>query len=512
MRADHRTRLFGERVRRSAALLIAGAALVFAVGAWATAEVPEGAGDSAAARARTLDECIATALENSHRRPASAFAVAAAEAQHGQALSGYWPQVNLKGGFQKVDEAPNFIFPAASFAVPAQEIIVPLGGTIPVTIPGIGTVPVSSFLIAEQSIQIPAQDIKLMDEDSYLASLKATWLLYDGGMRSGLREQARSGVEAARQEARRTDLEIVDSVRRLYHGAVLARQLREVADDTLARMEATLSLTETLYKEGSGKVTKADYLDNKVMVESMRAMVARLAQNEETARAALANTMGLSWRETVTPAARAVPFEPLPLSLDDLVAEAWEFSPDWRRLEAAISASEGAVKTAMSGHSPKLALTGELHRWWNSYDAGMATAGNKKGWSVGVGIEIPIFEGFLVRHRVKEAQAKAGQLKEQRVLLQDGIGIQLKALFLELEATGKSYQATLAAMTAARENQDLNTRAYQSELVETEKVIRSQLVAALMTAQHYKSVYDHAALLSRLNLVVGAEVMKALEK
>ena len=50
---------------------------------------------------------------------------------------------------------------------------------------------------------------------------------------------------------------------------MLARQLHQVGKDTLARMEATLSLTETMYKEGSGKVKKTDYLDNKVMVESL---------------------------------------------------------------------------------------------------------------------------------------------------------------------------------------------------------------------------------------------------
>ena len=511
MRAGSRSQLPKTNVRRSALVSwIAGAVVGLSAGAWAAAQAPVKAEDAGTPpRVHTLDECIATALENNGRRPASAFAVAAAEAQHRQALAGYWPQVYLKGGYQRTDETADFLFPAASFNVPPQNITLPFGGTIPVTIPGVGTIPVSSFPIPAQNIEIPAQDVKLADEDSYLASIKATWLLYDGGMRRGLREQASAGIEAAQQEAHRTDLEIVDSVRRFYYGAVLARQLHEVGNDTLARMEATLNLTETMYKEGSGKVTKADYLDNKVMVESLRAMVARLEKNEEAAKSALANTMGLPWRETVTPADQKVPFEPFPLSLDDLVAEAYEFSPDWLRLEAGIRASEGAVKTAMSGHQPKLALTGELHRWWNNYEAGIATDRNKKGWTAGVGIEIPIFEGFLVRNRVKEQQAKLGQLKAQRLLLQEGIGIQLKNLFLELKATGKSYQATLAAMTAAQENQDLNTRAYQNDLVETEKVIRAQLVEALMSAQHYKTVYDQAALLSQMNLVVGTEVMKA---
>jgi hypothetical protein len=66
-------------------------------------------------------------------------------------------------------------------------------------------------------------------------------------------------------------------------------------------------------------------------------------------------------------------------------------------------------------------------------------------------------------------------------------------------------------MTAATENRDLNTRAYENELVETEKVIRAQLMEALMQAQHYKALYDHIALKSQLNLLVGTEVVKQFQ-
>jgi len=81
-----------------------------------------------------------------------------------------------------------------------------------------------------------------------MTSAHVTWLLYDGGMRKGYREQSKGWLDMMRQEERRTDLEITDSVKRFYYGAVLARQLRPVGQDTLARMEATLNLTEMMYK------------------------------------------------------------------------------------------------------------------------------------------------------------------------------------------------------------------------------------------------------------------------
>lgn len=445
-----------------------------------------------------LDECLEKALENNRRRPASRFAVEMAEAQHRQAMAGYWPQIAIKGGYQLMDEAPNYIFPSSTISLP-------MGGTIPITIPGLGAIDVGS-------ITVPAQDIKLMDKESYRGSAEATWLLYDGGMRKGYREQTQGLVDIMKQDSRRTDLEIVDSVKRFYYGAVVATQLHQLGKDTLERMGATLNLTETMYKEGSGTVKKTDWLDNKIMVDSLRSMVALLEKNELMARAALANTMGMPWNASVKPKDTEMPFTPFMDQLDGLVSTAYQFNPDWSKVEAAIRAAEGAVLTAKSDYYPKLAVVGELHKWWNDYDAGMATDPNKEGWTAGVGVEIPIFSGFLTRNKVAETRARVAKIKEEQILLKEGIGLQIRDTFLALSAAEKSHQATLDAMNAAVENRDLNTRAYQQELVETEEVIRAQLMEALMSAQHYKVRYDHIALQSQLNLVVGNEVLKKLEE
>lgn len=458
-----------------------------------------------------LEQCLAAAMENNRRRPASRFAVAMAEAQHRQALAAYWPQISLSAAVERLDENSNFIFPSRSIPVPTQSITIPLGGTLPVTIPGVGTIPLNSFEIPAQSITIPAQEVILQDRDSAYSSLGAVWLLYDGGMRKGYRQQGKGLVDFMKEEARRTDLEITDSVKRLYYGSVLAGQLHQVGKDTLARMGATLNLTETMYKEGSGAVKKTDWLENKIIVESLRSMVALLEKNEAMAQAALAYTMGLSWKSVVKPVDQHVPYTPFAENLDSLVSTAYRFSPDWAKVEAGLRAAEGAVRTAKSGHFPKLALTGGLHKWWNDSNSGLATDVNKEGWTVGIGLRIPLFDGFLTKNKVAQARAQLAKIKEQQFLLKEGIGLLIKDTFLGLNTAQKAHEATQEAMNAAVENRDLNIRAYQNDLVETEEVIRAQLMEALMSATHYKARYDHIALQSQITFLVGTEVLKRIE-
>ncbi|MCK7505544.1 MAG: TolC family protein [Desulfobacterales bacterium] len=49
-----------------------------------------------------------------------------------------------------------------------------------------------------------------------IASLNLTYPIYTGGLRKSIVRQARQGIQAAREEARRTDLQVVYDVKRMY--------------------------------------------------------------------------------------------------------------------------------------------------------------------------------------------------------------------------------------------------------------------------------------------------------
>jgi outer membrane protein len=74
--------------------------------------------------------------------------------------------------------------------------------------------------------------------------------------------------------------------------------------------------------------------------------------------------MGLPWSlSSITPADKELPYNPFAGDLDGLVSTAYEFSPDWAKIEAGIRAAEGGVRTAHSDYYPKLAVTGEFTRF-----------------------------------------------------------------------------------------------------------------------------------------------------
>jgi outer membrane protein len=238
--------------------------------------------------------------------------------------------------------------------------------------------------------------------------------------------------------------------------------------------------------------------------------VVQLQKNEALAGAALANTLGLGWEQSVLPADREIPFAPYAADLKDLVADAYKWNLDWQELESGIQALQGAETKAASGHYPQLAVKGDLNRYWNGYGAGLSTDNNKANWTAAIGLKIPLFSGQLVTSQVREARLRLEKSRQEQSLLKEGIGLMVRNTLVGLDAARRSQEATLAAMNAAVENRELNTRAYQAELVETQEVIKAQLLESLMSAQHYKDLYDHAALQSQLTLIVGSAIWKQL--
>lgn len=448
------------------------------------------------ARPLTLQNCIDTALSLNRERHVSRLGMEIAEAQHRQAVSAYWPQIGARANYSIMDEDPNFIFPPNTFNVPGMTIMLPnpLTGTpIPIQTPA-------------STMTVPQQNVKLMDRENFVATLGATLPLYTGGKITSVVRQTKAGIRAAGEEIRRSDLQIVHDTTRYYYGAVLARELVEIARDALARMQVTLELTETLYTGGSGRVKKTDWLRNRTVVEWLRSSVAALEANEQMARAALVNSMGLPWDTQIEIAEKKLSYAALQLDLKDLVGDAYRFNPDWGRLDAAIGAAAARIDEAKSGHFPKIGLFGKLTRIVNSYDSGIVTPANKNSWMVGVGLELPLFSGFQTTGEVREASARLAKLKEQQVLLREGIALQVKNHFIRLMSLQTQKEASEAAANSAEENRALHERAYRDELVETKDVIEAQLVESLVKAQFRKVVYDNLEARADLDFTIGKEI------
>ena len=125
---------------------------------------------------------------------------------------------------------------------------------------------------------------------------------------------------------------------------------------------------------------------------------------------------------------------------------------------------------------------------------------------------LPLFNGFRTRNKVHEARARLEKLDHQKILLQDGLALQIQYVFLQMQGAAKQESATGQALEAASENRSLTARAYQAGMKEVQDLVEAQLMEAFMNAQYQKIRYDHARARAQLDLVVGTEVHQVIRE
>lgn len=436
----------------------------------------------------SLDDCIRIALEKHQSLNVSAANLAMAEAMYQQAMSAYWPRIAAQANASRADQDRTFTMDG-QFSLPPQMTNVLAGGN-----------PIAAAALAQP---IPINmDIKLVDKDLVQSSLNLTYPVFTGLKREALVAQAEKGIKIAEQGQRKTSLEVVRDVKKYFYTAQFAIQMEKLADDTLERFKVLEDLTERLYRHGSLKVKKTDYLRTKTTTAVTRTLLSEARYAREMAHEALGNAMGQEWDQNFV-LAEADQASPLGENLQQLVEAAQNFNPDIQQLKLAVQVGDDQITEARSGYFPMIGIQAEVHDIQTPHHGGLTNAANRDGWTIGVGMQWNLFDGFQTSGKVNQAKAQQRKLESQRILLDQAIALQVKQQFLSIRSANNQTQDSREAVGFASENRKLHVRAYQDELVETKDVIEAQIVETFAQSTQYRARYSLEMGLLSLEYLIG---------
>ena len=187
------------------------------------------------------------------------------------------------------------------------------------------------------------------------AELQFVQPLYPISLARHLDEAATQGIDVEQSDLAQTRLDVAFAVKELYYGLLLAQDL----DDLARRVSKELA-------------RRAEELDDSALSSSSRYKL-RLAQldlagqqREVGDQLALARA-ALAWRtslpsdaplllqaERLAPVAASVP------PLDELVAQALNRRPEWRKLQAGLAAKQALAQAARAAYQPQVFIGGGL--------------------------------------------------------------------------------------------------------------------------------------------------------
>lgn len=432
----------------------------------------------------SLNDCVKLAKENNKQKQIAESKVEVSKSHLKQAESGKWPSLDLTSKAFIQDEPQNFIFPASTFVVPPINM-----GQLTISMP---------------PIDIPAQDIKLMDNKSVMTDLTLVYPIFTGGKISSIINQVENNILISKNNVALSESEITLNVKKAYYGVILTQQLLKIGKDAFERFEATYHLTESLYQTGSGTVSKLDFLKNKMSLETFRGIVSELKSKKGVAESGLKYYLGLPLDSDISIKDSTLELEFVTPDENETINELISSNIFLKNLEIAKSIYHAKIDEAKSDYYPSLALFGNYHRFDNQYDNGFATKQNKNVFTAGLGIQLSLFNGFRTAGKVEESEAELKGIELQKIFVEESLKMKLKQLLIELKKSEDKIISSKEAMEAASENRDLNLRAYQNEMGEVADFIEAQIMEAFMMAQYQISLYERAELKAQIENLLSS--------
>ena len=428
-----------------------------------------------------LEDALNIAFQNNDSRIFSQQSLEIAEAQYKQALSAYYPKVDLNAKLTRLDEDPTFSVDGIAFSIPTP----------------LGVIPA----------QVPSFEVPLFDRDTGTFSLELTYPLYTGGLRTAIREQARVGVDIAKVEMQRTDLQLKYDVERYFYAALLTQKLADITEESVLTLQTARNITKAFMDGGSTSVNQRDYLQSELSVAIAESFLAEVVANNKSALEALKFAMGVNvGAELIIKPDSELPTPNEIDAIDTLIDQAKNFNPDINTLHLAVQATTAKIKEARSGHLPKVAFLSRATHFENSLDSGLTNSSNSTGWSIGIGMTLPLFEGFRTTQAVSEAKARNQQFKTQKVFVERGIASQIKNNLIELDRSKNVIEATEKAVGFSAKHKSLTRRAYKAGLVETKSLIEAVLYDSVVQANYVRARHDIALQTAGLNNLIGKQI------
>ena len=268
---------------------------------------------------------------------------------------------------------------------------------------------------------------------------------------------ARASVRATRHSFEATRQAVAYEVRLQFYGLLKAVKLAEVSKGAQELSQDELNRAKALFEVGS--VAKGDVLKAEVRLSQSTLVFISVENKVKLERSRLAKLMGM-------PVDADIEID------EDLGEESPRVNPDGaiglassRRpdLLAAKENLKAAEKSALASKASRLpSLSGSVSYGWsdNSFPETGDDHRRNYAWDIGVGLHLPIFDGFMTIANIRQAKARAAIADNQLRDTELQVALEVKEAVLTIAEATERIKVSKDGLTSAEEDYRLSREKY----------------------------------------------------
>ena len=279
------------------------------------------------------------------------------------------------------------------------------------------------------------------------------------------RKQAELNLSAAVADLERLRESLSIQVTQAYLQVLYQKELVKTAQDQLALSNVQLERVKAFYENKKASGLEVTQAQNAVAQDELQ-----LVENQNAYRLALLDLSQLI--EMPSPDSLNVTVPPLQIPQrpsdgpQQIFDEAVAAKPEIVAQQFRIQSAEKGIEIARAGYWPTLNLSGNLGSSYYKVNGLSGTSFSKQmrdnfSKSIGLSLNIPIFDHFTTRTNIRRAKLNYETQQEQLQNTRKALYKEIQTAWYNAVASAKKFEASISAEKTAHEAFDLMTKKYE---------------------------------------------------
>ncbi|MFN8605983.1 MAG: TolC family protein [Vulcanimicrobiota bacterium] len=338
-------------------------------------------------------------------------------------------------------------------------------------------------------IQQMGQSIVFTQNHNYLASLRLTQLLWNGGLYANRLEARRWQVAIAQERDRETRLQLQEEAALAFLQAKSAEESLSLNRRQLTQRQAQLAQSNQLYQRGT--VARYDVMRTQAELAKVQQELIESERTLQLRRNTLSSLLSLEVEEL----AELPPPRPPGLTAPENLEE----RPDVKVARLALQEADARLAAAESQNSPSLSFQ-------TDYQQRNSTAAYPAGqWNTGLVLSWPLYDQGVSQAQSRQVEAELRELQAQAQEVQRLAWLEVRQLRTDLVTRYAAWQAAQAQVTAAEEAARVALIRYQNGLSTQVERLEAEVNAYRAGKEQVDLRYELAAAEARYKRALGQE-------
>jgi len=324
-----------------------------------------------------------------------------------------------------------------------------------------------SKTLGAASATFAGRDINPADTDQEVYRISLSQSLYDDA-NYGRMQRARAELRSADGQYAQAWQDFLLRVSQRYFDVLTALDSLRFAKAEETALRRQFEQAEQRFEVGLAAVT--DVHEARATFDGAQARVI-LAENAlDDAREALREISGQMFDDYARLSDEIPLALPDPTGAEDWVKLALETSPALIQQRGQLDSAQADLRIARAGHLPTLALTGNLNRFVDNERAGVDPVSQEtlasaklvsESWQLGLTLEVPLFQGFAVQSRRRQAGYSLLAADEALLQVERQVIRQTENAFRAIAAGLREVQARRQALVSAESALEATNAGYE---------------------------------------------------